>query len=174
MRSPLSNPVLAYSLSKEGYRSTTPERAAKTAVYTPISVVQGRSTHAFRLRRGSVIVVERPTIGGRGEGVEPNLENWSFSKSGNLSPISVIRAFLVITCRGRNKNSSVHRVLCQVNRREDLLSALDTPCCPDRCCDSQRIRCTRTALVFPVPRTGFPCSPQKIPCSTKQIPCSVA
>ena len=31
-----------------------------------------------------------------------------------------------------------------------------------------------TALVFPVPRTGFPCSPQKIPCSTKQIPCSVA
>ena len=48
------------------------------------------------------------------------------------------------------------------------------PSCPDRCCDSQRIRCTRTALVFPVPRTGFPCSPQKIPCSTKQIPCSVA
>ena len=25
------------------------------------------------------------------------------------------------------------------------------PRCPDRCCDSQRIRCTRTALVFPVP-----------------------
>ena len=45
------------------------------------------------------------------------------------------------------------------------------PRCPDRCCDSQRIRCTHTALVFPVPRTGFPCSPQKIPCSTKQIPC---
>ena len=48
------------------------------------------------------------------------------------------------------------------------------PRCPDRCCDWQRIRCTPTALVFLVPRTGIPCSPQKIPCSTKQIPCSVA
>ena len=61
---------------------------------------------------------------------------------------------------------------------ENLLGAnpirRQEPRCPDRCCDSQRIRCTRTALVFPVPRTGFPCSPQKIPCSTKQIPCSVA
>ena len=32
------------------------------------------------------------------------------------------------------------------------------PRCLDRCCDSQRIRCARTALVFPVPRTGLPCS----------------
>ena len=37
------------------------------------------------------------------------------------------------------------------------------PRCPDRCCDSQRIRCTRTALVFPVPPRKFPVRPNKFP-----------
>ena len=53
------------------------------------------------------------------------------------------------------------------------------PRCPDRCCDSQRIRCARTArrhptpstcwsslfheLVFPVPPRKFPVRPNKFP-----------